>query len=407
MLVMFRFKNFGPFKDETVLDMRAIKSYKEHPYNLITECNECNLLKVVAVYGANASGKSNFVDAYDCFLNLVNRSFRINNKEEEDSILKKHYYPFLFDSHTMREDIEFEAVYHLGGYEYKYGFIYNQDLIKYEWLYKKSLSTNRQSTIIERSAKKIDLGNSVRTSCEKYTDDIAPNVLALSFFSSLNLKNDVFRTVVFCITDILPLSLSCDDESKYMLDQYFSKYFDEDEKTNLLKFLNAIDVGIKDISVKKNNDKTMVFTSHKTNTGELISFPIEIESDGTRRAIAIYSYIRVAVLYGKGLIIDEFNNQLHPLLQKFLIDLFYEDSSTGQLVYTTHDTSLMDRRFMRRDQIWFIDKDSNGVSSLYSLSDFKIRNDKSSFKNDYLGGVYGAIPNLNDFSFMEDANGNG
>ena len=95
MLVMFKFKNYGPFKEETTFDMRAIKSYKEHPYNLITECDDCNLLKVVAIYGANASGKSKFVSAYDAFLSMVRNSFQMSDKEDLQSVLEKNYFPFL------------------------------------------------------------------------------------------------------------------------------------------------------------------------------------------------------------------------------------------------------------------------------------------------------------------------
>jgi len=128
--------------------------------------------------------------------------------------------------------------------------------------------------------------------------------------------------------------------------------------------------------------------------------PLELESTGTRKAIAVYSFVRIAVTNGLGLMIDELNNQLHPLLQKYIIDLFYEESTQGQLIYTTHDTSLLDKRFMRRDQICFTSKSEAGESSLYSLAEFKIRNDKS-FGADYLGGVFGGIPNLKDFSFKE------
>lgn len=398
MLVMFRFKNYGPFKDESVLDMRAIKSYKEHPYNLIADCNDCSLLKVMAIFGANASGKSNFVDAYHSFLSIVQNSFKKNDKEETGSVLEKHYYPFFFDNASNEADIEFEAVYHYNGSEYKYGYIYNSVKIEYEWLYRKSLSTNRQSKIFERDSERIVLGSSVKKACEKYLPDIDADVLALSFFSSLKLRTHVFKETVYCISDILPVSLSCPHQEDYMLERYFDKDFNEEEKPKLLSFLSAIDVGIKDITVEKNKNSTTVYTYHVGKDNELYRFPLDIESDGTRRAIAIYSFVRIAVLYGKGLIIDEFNNQLHPLLQKYIIDLFYEESKCGQLIYTTHDTSLMDKQFMRRDQIWFTSKNDFGESSLYSLAEFKIRNDKS-FEKDYLGGIYGGIPSLKDFSF--------
>lgn len=401
MLVMFRFKNYGPFKEETTIDMRAIKSYKEHPYNLITACEDYSLLKVVAIYGANASGKSNFVDAYHCFSAIVRNSFRKNDKEDSKTVLEKQYYPFYFDEESSELDTEFEAIFYSAGAEYRYGYIYNESSIQYEWLYKKSMTTNRQSKIFERDPLKIELGSSVKKACEKYITDIDTNVLALSFFSSLKLRTQVFKETVYCITDFLPVSLSCDGQADFMLNRFFDKDFNDKEKPKLLTFLNAIDVGIKDINVKKNKSNFAVYTYHVGKNSEVYEVPLEIESDGTKRAIAIYSVVRIAALYNKGLIIDELNNQLHPLLQKYLIDLFYEESALGQLIYTTHDTSLMDKQFMRRDQIWFTSKNDEGVSSLYSLAEYKIRNDKS-FAKDYLGGIYGGIPILRDFSFKED-----
>lgn len=400
MLVMFKFRNYGPFKEETVIDMRAVSSYKEHPYNLIKGHNNDALLKVVAIYGANASGKSNFVDAYAYFRTLVSDSFSQNNKNQNDSLLEGFYYPFYFDDESYDTDTEFEATYHLADNEYRYGFIYNPECIKYEWLYKRSLSTGRQSRIIERSPDTFELGASVKKSCEKYLNDIDSDVLALSFFSSLKLKTQVFTETAYCISDILPLPLTDNNSTNAMIKLYFEKDFDEDEKPNLLAFLRGIDVGIKDIEVEKNKDKVAVTTYHRGANGDLYPLDLSIESDGTRRAIAIYSVVRIAALNGKGLMLDEFNSQLHPLLQKYLIDVFYEANTQGQLIYTTHDTTLLDKQFMRRDQIWFVSKNEDGESTLYSLADFKVRNDKS-FGKDYLSGVYGGIPILSKFSFEE------
>lgn len=402
MLVMFRFKNYGPFKEEATIDMRAIKTYKEHPYNLITQCESLDsLLKVIAIYGANASGKSNFVDAYYAFGSIVRKSFQENNKEDSDSVLTKYFFPFSLDEDCLDSSTEYEAIYQRGDYEYRYGFVFNSKQIEYEWLYRVSLKSRRQSCIFERTLDKIELGPSVKKACEKYLVNIDSDVLALSFFSSLKLRTHAFSDTIECIKDILPISLSEDAQAHFMMNRYFDKDFDESEKPKLLSFLNAIDVGIKDITVEKNKKDLSVYTYHIGKNGEMYRFPIELESDGTRRAIAIYSLVRIAALYGKGLIIDEFNNQLHPLLQKYIVDLFYEESACGQLIYTTHDTTLLDKQFMRRDQVWFTSKNDDGESSLYSLAEFKVRNDKS-FGKDYLGGIYGGIPILKEFSFKEE-----
>lgn len=398
MLVMFRFKNFGPFKEEAVLDMRAVKAYKEHPDNLITEYPDMPLLKVAAIYGANASGKSQFVEAYTTFRELTHNSFFSNNKDEYNCYLCDAFSPFALDDNSVTGETEFEGVYRIGDNEYCYGFSYDDSHIVSEWLYRTSLITNRKSVILERTYAEIVLGASVKRSCEKYLNDIDDDVLALSFFSSLKLRNTVFSEMLRAISLFLPMSLSRDIGAEVLLDMYFRDDFNDDEKNNLLCFLNAIDIGIKDISVERNGKKLEVFTYHQGKTGKVCEFPMSIESDGTRRAISLYFAVKVATRMNAGLIMDEFHSQLHPLLQKYLLDMFYESSAGGQLIYTTHDTTMLDKRFTRRDQIWFTEKNENGESTLYSLADFKVR-DFDSFEKDYLSGNYGAIPNLKDFSF--------
>ena len=124
------------------------------------------------------------------------------------------------------------------------------------------------------------------------------------------------------------------------------------------------------------------------------------ESEGTIKSIMLFIYARTAILYNKSIFVDELNIKLHPLLLKFIIDLFYENESQAQLIYTTHDTTLLDKKFFRRDQIWFVQKDEFGYSELSALSDFKVRSD-ASFERDYLAGVYGGIPWLKEFSMKE------
>lgn len=400
MLVMFRFKNYGPFKEEAVLDMRAVKAYKEHPDNLLTAHPDMPLLKVAAIYGANASGKSKFVDAYETFRKLVKYSFQGNNDSDKQSVLKQQYHPYALDSVSQNEATEFEVIFSdpKNEYEYRYGFSYNADIILDEWLYRTSMTTNRQSMLLERDSQQIRIGASIKRTCEKYLPDIDNDVLSLSFFKSLKLKNNPFQVVYFLIRSMIPMYFSKDMYSEVLLELYFKDSFDANEKQRLLSFLHAIDVGIQDIEVEKNGDNVIVYSYHRNQDGNMRRFPLELESDGTRRAIAIYSFLRNVTDIG-GLIMDEFHSQLHPLLQKYLLDMFYESSTGGQLIYTTHDTTMLDKRFTRRDQVWFTEKNENGESSLYSLADFKVR-DFDSFGKDYLSGDYGAIPNLKDFSFI-------
>ena len=411
MLVLFRFKNYGPFKEEACIDMRAIKAYKEHPNNLIEPESPNSYIKIASIYGANASGKSSFVDAYWTFRNVVRSSFTLNekmhsNETDAGSVLGSYYYPFFFDDKSFDSNTEFESIFIENETEYRYGFSYNEKKIEYEWLYRKPLKTGRTSMIIERSPEDgFLLGASVKKSLEKYKADIDDDVLALSFFSSLKLRTTVFSDTLKCITSIKkkkkPITSSRDDIIGISLAD-----MDENEKKHLMAFLSAIDTGIKDIKVARNNNnkKIEIYTYHLNAFKSLTEVPISIESDGTINAIALYSLIKLSIDSNHGLLIDEMNLQLHPLLFKYLIDLFNRESKTAQLIYTTHDTTLLDKRYMRRDQVWFVEKNKEGESSLYSLAEYRVRND-SSFEKDYLGGVYGAIPILSDFSFEEANDG--
>ena len=172
------------------------------------------------------------------------------------------------------------------------------------------------------------------------------------------------------------------------------------DKKNLVTFLSAIDTGIKDIRYDDSEKEVRFFTVHKGKDNRDYSLNLFYESEGTIKSIILFIYARNAILSNKALFVDELNIKLHPLLLKFIVDLFYEENSSAQLIYTTHDTTLMDRRFFRRDQIWFVQKDEFGYSELVALSDFKVRSD-ASFEKDYLAGVYGGIPNLKEvLSFL-------
>jgi len=391
MLVQFSFKNYGSFKEETTFDMRAIKAYKEHPYNLIDENGKNPIIKVATIYGANASGKSTFVDAYHTYGDIIRNSFSAKNKEKTEPFLSQNYIPFLFDDESDKLPTEFEA-------------IYDDTCIHYEWLYKKSLTAKRQviTTILERDHDNISLGASVKAACEKYVEDIDRDVLALSFFSSLKLRTRVFQIALECVMSILPVRITSDDTTDFFMSYYFSRNFDDDkEKQKLLSFLEAIDISIKDIEVEKLNGNMKVYTHHVGKNGKDYRVSIDVESDGTKKVIALYSLVSLAIITGNGLIIDELNAQLHPLLLKYIVDLFYAADTEGQLIYTTHDTVLLDKKYMRRDQIWFTDKNLSGESSMYSLAEFKLRNDQS-FEKEYLGGSLGGIPILRDYSFEEE-----
>ena len=395
MLVQFMVKNVLSFREENVLDMTAINAYKEHESNLIDNGSKEKFLRVAAIYGANASGKSNLYLAMYFFQRIIMESF---NNVEDDSMtaLERYYQPFQFEE--GRENSEFQIVEIIEDNEFKYGFEYNKKSIVAEWLYKKNLTTNRTVTIFERSSEKVDFGASVRKACDLYKDQIPTETLLLSFFNKLKMKTNIFAEVYAGIMDTLVVRTDfCDDPR--LLPAVLPKIIDS-EKDNLLQFLSAIDTGIKDIGYDDNEKDIHFFTVHKGKDGNDYPLNLFYESEGTMKSIMLFIYARRAVLDNKSIFVDELNIKLHPLLLKFIIDLFYENESQAQLIYTTHDTTLLDKKFFRRDQIWFVQKDEFGYSELSALSDFKVRSD-ASFERDYLAGVYGGIPWLKEFSMKE------
>lgn len=395
MFVQFMLKNVLSFKDETILDMTAINAYKELERNLISDYEKEKFLRVAAIYGANASGKSNLYAALNIFQRIIVES--LNNVDEDDiSTLEQYYVPFNFD--TDNENSEFQIVLILGEYEYRYGFEYNSKYIASEWMYRKSLKTNRTIPILERTTDEIKFGAVVRKECDTYKRQIPSETLALSFFNKLKLKTSIFNEVYSGIMDMLVVDSNF-YENTMILDKVLPTLIDT-QKDSLIDFLLAIDTGIKNISYETKDNEIRFFTTHIGKDGKKYKISLFSESEGTIKSIIIFIYARVAIISNKSMFVDELNVKLHPLLLKFIIDLFYNKKSTAQLIYTTHDTTLLDKKFFRRDQIWFVQKDEYGYSELVALSDFKVRSD-ASFEKDYLAGVYGGIPFIQEFEMKE------
>lgn len=396
MLVQFMLKNVLSFKDETILDMTAINAYKEHKCNLIDNGTNEKFLRVAAIYGANASGKSNLYLAMTYFQRIIVES--LNNVDDGAyTAIENFYVPFLFEDNN-NENSEFQIVEILGDFEYRYGFEYNAKCIVTEWLYRKNLKTNRTAIIFERTMETVQFGASVRKECEVYKEQIPMETLVLSFFNKLKLKTNIFKVVYSGIMDTLVVPTDfCEDIS--LLYTLLPRVIDQ-EKEKLVEFLSAIDTGIKDIDYDDSEKEIKFVTTHIGRNSEEYLLNLFLESEGTLKSIMLFIYAHTAIIGNRSIFVDELNIKLHPLLLKFIIDLFYNENSTAQLVYTTHDTTLMDKKFFRRDQIWFVQKNEFGYSELVALSDFKVRSD-ASFEKDYLAGVYGGIPLLKEFALKE------
>lgn len=413
MLLTFSFKNFGPFRDEATFDIRAVKSYKEHESHYVELFDgKEKALKVAAMFGANASGKSSFVDAYFCFYSIVRDSFAHGSEGKVDvqdditppnsrvAAIRRFYRPFRFSEPEQDKLTEFDATFAAEDGEYRYGFTYDAKHIETEWLYFYRDGGARATVILERDAsdvgEPIKFGSSLKREAKKYAKDIPDDVLALSFFDGVALRSNAFRNAADCVLSVLALPpIGCGSLSNTLIQNFFSQGFDDSKERALLNFLAGIDIEIKGFHIKLNGDDedVDVFTIHTGPDGKSYEAPIEIESEGTRKLIGMYWYLNTALTKDVTLILDEMDSELHPLITHYLVKLFHTSGSKGQLVFTTHDSTILDKKYLRRDQVWFVDKDDSGLSTLRSLSEYSVRND-ADLRSSYLGGAYDAVPSL-------------
>lgn len=399
MIVEFSVKNYKSIKDlQTVSFVAApiVSKYKNVDTDNIFQATEKDiLLKTVGLYGANGSGKSNLVNALQAMTLFVKQSFN-NDKLGSEIVI-----PFSYDSQTLHSPTFFQIVFFLSGKKYRYGFEVLGNTVVTEWLF--GTAQKNEVVYFTRENNKIDINKtqfSEGIGAEKKT---RPTSLFLNVADALN--GQIAESVKTYLTDYIIVSsndLSFRDLSMRYLEN-------QADKQALLQLLNYADLGIRDVakvdipdslpeSVKKSLGNGLV--SIRQGENGLINAPFDLtESEGTKKFFNYSSLLLMALKTGKAVILDEFDAQFHPLLSKKIIELFHAPTNlkSAQLLFVTHDTHLLDARLMRRDQIYFVEKNQKGESSFYSLADFKgIRND-ASFEKDYIKGKYGAIPFLGNF----------
>lgn len=398
MLIRFSFKNFKSFKNENCLDMEAT-SLKEHEYN-VAKIDNGEYLKISAIYGANASGKTNVLQAFDYMKNriLVNDDSKKNSLIDEENI-----YSFMINEEPIALEVEILAK---NNKIYKYGFELLKDNIISEWLYEKRV--NKFYSIFERENNNVTM----KTNKIAGLSNIDEKTLFLNIYSKIDKDNEDFANVYYWFMNSNYLDLRNPD-FEGIIDKRvsFKILTDKNYKNELLKFIKTFDAGIEDINtipdsieaVKNNNGIVDIKVTHKGENGEEKALPFCLESNGIRKMFYLFDFFIDALKNGKVLFVDELDAKLHPLLTRYIINLFHNSDTNkgnGQLIYSTHDTVNLNKETFRRDEIWFTEKDKDGISTIYSLADYKIndvkvRND-ATYNKDYLSGRYGAIPVLED-----------
>jgi uncharacterized protein len=415
MIVQFEYSNYRSFKNQQTFSMLASATKlkkRELVSNLISIDKNNNLLKSAVVYGANASGKSNFISAINMFSQIILQS----NNIVENSYIQS--LPFLYDKESRYGHTKIEITIWVNGLYYQYGFIYSKEAIVEEWLYVKE---TRVSKVFHRVGQNFDqIGNSYKIlKDDKFQKTIHTKSLLLSRGASFN---EEICTLVY--SNILKLVIISGIHDSIYQDFTIQRLKNQGDKSIILNLLRNADLGIEDIEVKevegvtyniqlKDNSfvqnkaflKTVNTIRSLDDGTKLETELMTYESEGTKKFFHLTGPILNTLENGNVLIIDELDTKLHPLLTRKIVELFHNPKTNpknAQLIFTTHDTNLLDRELFRRDQIWFTEKDKNHSSQLYSLSDFKIRNDMDLEKN-YIEGKYGAIPYLiNSSSLLGD-----
>lgn len=403
MLIRFSFKNFKSFKNENCLDMEAT-SLKEHEYN-VTKLDSGEYLKVSAIYGANASGKTNVLQAFDY---MKKRILVSDDSKKNSPIDEENVYSFMINNDPIALEVEILAK---NNKIYKYGFELVKDNIISEWLYEKRV--NKFYSIFERENNNVKMMKDNKLSKLANIDE---RTLFLNIYSKIDKDNEDFNNVYDWFVNSTYLDLGNPNFERFINNRVSLKILsDENYKKELLKFIKTFDCGIEGIKttpdsievVKSNNGIIDIEVIHKGENGELKALPFYLESNGTRKMFHLFDFFMDALKNGMVLFVDELDAKLHPLLTRYIINLFHNSDTNkgnGQLIYSTHDTINLNKDTFRRDEIWFAEKDKDGISTIYSLADYKIndvkvRND-ATYNKDYLSGRYGAIPVLEDFEVL-------
>ena len=413
MLLQFYFSNYRSFEGEGILDMRASGS-NELSSHIRNSLNE-KVLPVTAIYGANASGKSSVFEAFRfmAFCVLESLSFSDDNKKNSYK-LKVDSFKFS-DSRDKPSEFEINYIDKKGKKElyYNYGFKIDNSGILEEYLAfntKTGVKRNEDYTYIfkrERS-QKLYLDSSIEKFRDNLEISLKDKTLLVSLGAKLNIDDFIRVRTWFINAEVINFSNSL---YGIFLENTLPDNIIESEKVrkNLVSFINSFDDSIIDIEVEKisaidesDSDNYRVFTVHKSDKGTSTArISMNEESSGTKKMFSLYQTLLDVLEKGGVFFADELDIKLHPLLMRNILLTFTDkekNSNNAQLIFTTHNTIYMDMDLLRRDEIWFVEKD-NGVSNLYSLDDItnekgeKVRKD-SNYEKHYLLGNYGAIPNL-------------
>ncbi|MCK5716691.1 MAG: ATP-binding protein [Thiomargarita sp.] len=445
MLLQFIVKNFMCFAEETIFSMVANAECDEHQKHLITLTPQTDVLRTSVLYGANAHGKTKLIEGINFAKQLIVKGISTT----QDIPVT----PFRLDKQLRNEPSQFEFIIFYQNIRYHYGFIINNQRVFEEWLF---VTKKREMRYFERVTSEkgdvtIEIGGTLARKNSKdkqFLEFVAqgtrPNQLFLTEAIARNVKKlkplydwfDKILQVVPATSRYLPLAIRANKEKTFM--------------TFLSEFLKLADTGIQDIRAieeKLDYDKhfpelpehvrleienqirsgeTMIMfgkgtfytlcsnqlgqsilirleTMHHGHDGSVVSFDFSKESAGTQQLTHLLPILIDLLSNEKVYIIDELDLSLHVLLSKLFLEAYLNKSVPthhSQLVFTTHETHLLDVKLLRKDEIWFLEKDEQGASHLYSLANLKL-NANVNIQKGYLQGRFGGIPFIGDLEQLD------
>lgn len=420
MLIQFNFKNFMSFRDEASLDMTATK-ISEHPTHVV-ETGGDKLLTVAAIYGANASGKSNVYNAFSFMRDYVVNSFYFGGDSGRKNSDIPKVTPYLFDRESRDKPSEFEVFYvdQTDGKEksYQYGFVIQNTEILEEWLFSKAKTSRSEYRTIfyRKKGEELEADGLAKKSVSNLKEALQKETLIVSLGAKLNIPLLTAVYNWFANNETIHLA-TLGEEFSRASDLPAGFVSDRKVQENVLSYIATFDESIVDFEIEeiKRTDEDLlgksyvIHTIHKLEDGSgLQSILLGNESSGTRKMLALYEPLKYVLDHGSVMFIDELNDRLHPLLVRNIILTFLTPEiniNHAQLILTSHDVWQFSNELLRRDELWITDKDRGGASTLYSVADFKdeegkkIRRNEAIAKN-YLVGNYGGIPALKSLTMM-------
>lgn len=439
MLLEFTAQNYLSFKDPIVFTMNASRGEDDRNiFNIkVGDKKTYKILNSAVIYGANGGGKSNLLLAMNAMKAMIVNAEKIIQSTEKI----RRYSPFLLNSETENAATEFEVTFFIGSEKFRYGFEYDQSQIYSEWLF---IDTNgKESKLFSLD---VDSGSYVNQKfeegfiffdqdlkkvkglrknqlflwkCDENAGEISGKIMRWFLedfnmidannhedyfpFTSDNLKNDEFSHAIKNLVKKADFGI---EDLKYEEFHLTEEKFEELEKSvpekmlpSLLEFKEKVGVDFHARTVETMHTK---YDASGQAIGK-IGFDIdELESVGTRKFFRLSGPIIDTLKRGSVIILDEIDASLHPLLTIALIEMFQDpaiNKNRAQLIFSTHDTNLLNPALFRRDQIWFVEKDHFGASHPYSLSDIKGVRAAEAFGRQYLNGKYRAIPDISKLEF--------